>query len=160
MSILSKSGRTWNALSWSRGRGTSGNQLAAMASPCFRIVLISLFHTAWNSLSLAELLLCVAHVYAQLCTTISSRHILHDWPKLLGKAITDGQALSIMHWHEHIRANKSVLIMADNLMWCREDERLKRIRDEGYDRFAPINEANRPPDSMPSKRPPVDSDSD
>ena len=48
----------------------------------------------------------------------------------------------------------------NNSLMCREDERLKRIRDEGYDRFAPINETNRPPDSVPSKRPPVDSDSD
>lgn len=43
---------------------------------------------------------------------------------------------------------------------CREDERLKRIKDEGYDRYAPINETNRPPNTVPSKRPPVDSDSD
>lgn len=43
---------------------------------------------------------------------------------------------------------------------CREDERLKRIRDEGYDRYAPITETNRPPNAVPSKRPPVDDDSD
>ena len=54
-----------------------------------------------------------------------------------------------------------VVYMAHTLvLMYREDERLKRIRDEGYDRFAPINENNRPPDSVPSKRRPVSDDED
>ena len=55
---------------------------------------------------------------------------------------------------------KGTIQFVDCRAKSREEERLKRIRDEGYDRFAAINETNRPPDSVPSKRPPIDSDSD
>lgn len=53
-----------------------------------------------------------------------------------------------------------MLLLSIKTLCCREDERLKRIRDEGYDRYAPITESNRPPNTVPSKRPPVDDDSD
>ncbi|KAK9839327.1 hypothetical protein WJX81_008209 [Elliptochloris bilobata] len=35
----------------------------------------------------------------------------------------------------------------------REDDRLKRIRDEGWDRFAPVTDTNKPPDLVPADHP-------
>jgi hypothetical protein len=38
---------------------------------------------------------------------------------------------------------------------CREEDRLKRIADEGWDRFAPVSEDNKPPGGIPSGHPSV-----
>ena len=65
-----------------------------------------------------------------------------------------------MHFNQADFASMRILLPTLVAVPGREDERLKRIRDEGYDRFAPINESNRPPDSVPSKRPPVSDDDD
>lgn len=36
---------------------------------------------------------------------------------------------------------------------AREQQRLKRIEQEGWDRFAPVTETNKPPDARPADHP-------
>lgn len=88
-----------------------------------------------------------------------SAHQGNSWPYLFGCK----NASQIYKHHVpllDIFGRSGCLLYSSGTLFCREDERLKRIQDEGYDRYAPISETNRPPNAVPSKRPPVDDDSD
>ena len=60
-----------------------------------------------------------------------------------------GAAASSRSTHHHTQQTTK-----NNNQKQREDERLKRIADEGWDRFAPVSETNKPPGGgLPSDHP-------
>lgn len=54
----------------------------------------------------------------------------------------------LFHWPSNQQALHYIFICGPIVLcpppYNREDDRLKRIKDEGWDRFAPVSETNKP----------------